>query len=42
MVKAPMSEICSVWSLLADAFIIIGIRGNLPLGAGYQYYDLKS
>ncbi|AIQ54773.1 alpha/beta hydrolase [Paenibacillus sp. FSL R7-0331] len=27
---------------LADAFIIIGIRGNLPLGAGYQYYDLKS
>lgn len=27
---------------LADDFIIIGIRGNLPLGAGYQYYDLKS
>ncbi|MUT68796.1 alpha/beta hydrolase [Paenibacillus sp. NEAU-GSW1] len=27
---------------LADQFIIIGIRGNLPLGAGYQYYDLKS
>ncbi|TLS51249.1 esterase [Paenibacillus antri] len=27
---------------LADNFIIIGIRGNLPLGAGYQYYDLKS
>ncbi|MBP1964265.1 alpha/beta hydrolase [Paenibacillus aceris] len=27
---------------LADEFIIIGIRGNLPLGAGYQYYDLKS
>ncbi|AIQ49280.1 esterase [Paenibacillus sp. FSL R7-0273] len=27
---------------LADAFIIIGIRGNMPLGAGYQYYDLKS
>lgn len=27
---------------LADDCIIIGIRGNLPLGAGYQYYDLKS
>ncbi|NOV02281.1 alpha/beta hydrolase [Paenibacillus planticolens] len=27
---------------LQDDFIIIGIRGNLPLGAGYQYYDLKS
>ncbi|NQX60617.1 alpha/beta hydrolase [Paenibacillus qinlingensis] len=27
---------------LADDFIIIGIRGNLRLGAGYQYYDLKS
>ncbi|MFC5449444.1 alpha/beta hydrolase [Paenibacillus aestuarii] len=27
---------------LADDFIIIGIRGDLPLGSGYQYYDLKS
>lgn len=27
---------------LRDEFIIIGIRGNLPLGSGYQYYDLKS
>ncbi|MDU0201831.1 alpha/beta hydrolase [Paenibacillus sp. MAH-36] len=27
---------------LADDFIIIGIRGNLPLGSGYQYYSLKS
>nr|WP_141501576.1 dienelactone hydrolase family protein [Paenibacillus luteus] len=27
---------------LAEDFIIVGIRGNLPLGAGYQYYDLKS
>ncbi|WP_379145642.1 alpha/beta hydrolase [Paenibacillus sp. sgz500992] len=27
---------------LAQDFIIIGIRGNLPLGAGYQYYELKS
>jgi phospholipase/carboxylesterase len=27
---------------LADHFIIINIRGNLPLGAGFQYYDLKS
>jgi len=27
---------------LADEFIIIGIRGDLPLGSGYQYYDLKS
>ncbi|MBM7566266.1 alpha/beta hydrolase [Paenibacillus sacheonensis] len=27
---------------LADTFIIIGVRGNLPLGAGYQYYELKS
>jgi len=29
-------------SPMADEFIIIGIRGNLRLGAGYQYYDLKS
>ncbi|MFD1176418.1 alpha/beta hydrolase [Paenibacillus puldeungensis] len=27
---------------LADDFIIVGIRGNLTAGAGYQYYDLKS
>jgi len=27
---------------LAEQFIIIGVRGNLPLGLGYQYYDLKS
>ncbi|UVI30209.1 alpha/beta hydrolase [Paenibacillus spongiae] len=27
---------------LASDFIIINIRGNLPLGAGYQYYELKS
>lgn len=27
---------------LAEDFIIIGIRGNLPLGVGFQYYDLKS
>ncbi|MFC4968880.1 alpha/beta hydrolase [Paenibacillus sp. GCM10023248] len=27
---------------LADDFILIGIRGNLPLGAGFQYYELKS
>ncbi|AJY75214.1 alpha/beta hydrolase [Paenibacillus beijingensis] len=27
---------------LQDRFIIIGIRGDLPLGAGYQYYELKS
>ncbi|MBO9598003.1 MAG: dienelactone hydrolase family protein [Cohnella sp.] len=27
---------------LAEEFIVIGVRGNLPLGAGYQYYDLKS
>ncbi|MFC6648674.1 alpha/beta hydrolase-fold protein [Paenibacillus rhizoplanae] len=26
---------------LAEEFIIIGVRGNLPLGTGYQYYDLK-
>jgi phospholipase/carboxylesterase len=29
-------------SPLADDFILIGIRGNLPLGTGYQYYDLIS
>ncbi|QMV42824.1 alpha/beta hydrolase [Cohnella cholangitidis] len=29
-------------SPLADEFIIVGIRGNLTLGAGYQYYELKS
>jgi phospholipase/carboxylesterase len=27
---------------LSDEFIIIGIRGNLTLGAGFQYYELKS
>ncbi|BBH24480.1 phospholipase/carboxylesterase [Paenibacillus baekrokdamisoli] len=27
---------------LSDEFIIIGIRGDLTLGAGYQYYELKS
>ncbi|KAI7260670.1 hypothetical protein KC345_g10012 [Hortaea werneckii] len=27
---------------LAEDFIIIGVRGNLQLGGGYQYYDLKS
>jgi phospholipase/carboxylesterase len=27
---------------VSDDFIIVGIRGNLPLGAGFQYYELKS
>ncbi len=27
---------------LADEFILIGVRGDLILGAGYQYYELKS
>ncbi|SFE80700.1 phospholipase/carboxylesterase [Paenibacillus algorifonticola] len=27
---------------LADHFIIINIRGDLRLGTGYQYYELKS
>lgn len=27
---------------LAEQCIIVGIRGNLPLGPGYQYYDLIS
>lgn len=27
---------------LNEQFIIIGIRGNLKLGMGYQYYELKS
>lgn len=27
---------------ISDKLIIIGIRGNLTLGAGYQYYELKS
>lgn len=27
---------------LAGNFIMIHIRGNLAMGAGYQYYDLKS
>jgi phospholipase/carboxylesterase len=27
---------------LSDDFIIVGIRGNLTLGAGFQYYELKS
>ncbi|WP_261305615.1 alpha/beta hydrolase [Paenibacillus andongensis] len=26
----------------ADKFIVIGIRGDLRLGAGFQYYELKS
>lgn len=29
-------------SPLANQFIIIGIRGDLRLGAGFQYYELKS
>ncbi|MFD2880694.1 alpha/beta hydrolase [Paenibacillus rhizoplanae] len=37
-----MSAICSVWwRRWLREFIIIGVRGNLPLGTGYQYYDLK-
>lgn len=27
---------------LSDEFIIVGIRGNLRLGGGFQYYELKS
>ncbi len=27
---------------LSDDFIIVGIRGNVPLGSGFQYYELKS
>ncbi|WP_040951781.1 alpha/beta hydrolase [Gorillibacterium massiliense] len=27
---------------IANDFIIVGIRGDLPLGAGFQYYELKS
>lgn len=27
---------------LSEDFIIVGIRGDLPLGAGFQYYDLIS
>nr|WP_090575658.1 alpha/beta hydrolase-fold protein [Paenibacillus sp. OV219] len=27
---------------LVEAFIIVGIRGNLTLGAGFQYYELRS
>ncbi|TBL76049.1 alpha/beta hydrolase [Paenibacillus thalictri] len=27
---------------LTGEFIVIGIRGDLPLGAGFQYYELKS
>nr|WP_272915018.1 dienelactone hydrolase family protein [Paenibacillus dendrobii] len=27
---------------LADHFILIHIRGNLSMGAGYQFYELKS
>ncbi|MGG0814213.1 dienelactone hydrolase family protein [Paenibacillus alvei] len=27
---------------ISHDFIVIGIRGNLPLGTGYQYYELKS
>lgn len=26
---------------LSDTFIIVHIRGDLPLGAGYQYYELR-
>lgn len=35
-------NILGLVSPLSDDFIIIGIRGNLSLGAGYQYYELKS
>ncbi|MDT3426420.1 phospholipase/carboxylesterase [Paenibacillus forsythiae] len=27
---------------LKDEFILIGIRGDLPMGQGYQYYELRS
>lgn len=27
---------------VGDDFIVIGIRGDLPLGPGFQYYELKS
>lgn len=29
-------------SQLTDDFIVIGIRGNLPLGNGYAYFHIKS
>ncbi|WP_223066081.1 alpha/beta hydrolase [Paenibacillus caui] len=32
----------SLVSPLSESFIMIGIRGNLPLGSGFQYYELKS
>ncbi|EHS59667.1 esterase [Paenibacillus sp. Aloe-11] len=27
---------------LSEEFIIIGIRGDIPMGEGFQYYELKS
>jgi hypothetical protein len=27
---------------LSEEYILIGIRGDLPMGAGFQYYELKS
>lgn len=27
---------------LSEEFIIIGIRGDLPMSGGFQYYELKS
>ncbi|WP_058300750.1 alpha/beta hydrolase [Gorillibacterium timonense] len=35
-------DLLQLVSPLAEEFILIGIRGDLPLGPGYQYYELKS
>lgn len=35
-------DLLSIVSPLAESFILIGIRGDLPVGSGYQYYELRS
>ncbi|WP_331281099.1 alpha/beta hydrolase [Paenibacillus sp. 1-18] len=35
-------DIYGVVEPLSEELIIIGIRGDLPMGGGFQYYELKS
>ncbi|MEO3945891.1 alpha/beta hydrolase-fold protein [Gorillibacterium sp. CAU 1737] len=35
-------DLLSLMSAAGDSFLLIGIRGDLPAGMGYQYYELQS
>lgn len=36
------NDMLSLLAPVQDEFILVGIRGNMPMGFGFQYYDLKS